>query len=81
MQISILFFASAQDATGSSDITWECAEGTTIEQCVLELQARYPALTALVPRLRFAVNAEFAAPSAVLNPGDALALLPPMSGG
>jgi len=81
MQISILFFASAQDATGCSDLMWECAEGTTVEQCVLELQTRHPALIALAPRLRFAVNAEFADPSAVLKPGDTLAMLPPMSGG
>lgn len=81
MQISLLFFASAQDATGSADLDWECAPDTTVEQCVEQLKARFPVLRELAPRVRFAVNAEFATSATILKAGDTLAFLPPMSGG
>ena len=81
MNISLLFFASAQDATGTADLAWECSPGSTVEQCAIELATRFPALQELVPRVRFAVNAEFATLSTVLKEGDTLAFLPPMSGG
>lgn len=81
MEIKVLCFASTQDATGARELTFACGDTATVRGAADALAAAYPALAPIVPRLRFAVNEEFADDDTPLHAGDVLALLPPMSGG
>ena len=81
MRVTVLCFASAQDAAGCPELSLEINEGSTVGDAVTTLVAGHPGLRPLIPRLRFAVDTEFVGESAALHNGCTLALLPPMSGG
>lgn len=81
MRIRILYFAAARERSGLDRETVDLAPGATLAQLARELSARHPRLGALLPRLRFAVNEEFAPESAPLQDGDEVALIPPVAGG
>ena len=81
MQIQVLCFAAVRDALGATTIDLELETGATVGVALERLATKSPALLALLPTLRVAVNEEFAAGSDVLQAGATLALLPPMSGG
>jgi molybdopterin converting factor subunit 1 len=81
MEVTVLYFASLQDAVGTRQNTAALPAGATVGDCVALLSERAPALAARLPRSRVAVNGEFADSARVLADGDEVALLPPMSGG
>jgi molybdopterin converting factor subunit 1 len=77
----ILLFASARDLAGCDSLRLELPAGSTVADLASSLVARLPALATLLPKCRIAVNHEFANPGQVLNLGDELAVIPPVSGG
>ncbi len=82
MQIRILTFGILKESLGSLT-TLELPEGTTVATLLDSLRANPPA-GKTVPELSsiaVGVNAEFASAEQVLNNGDEVALLPPVSGG
>jgi len=64
---------------GETTVTLE--EGATAADAAQALAARDPRLEDLLARTRVAVQAEFAEAETVLQNGDEVAFLPPMSGG
>jgi len=81
MRVEVLCFAAARDAIGAARMEIEIEPGTTVGAALAALATRYPALEALLPSLRVAVDEEFAAPGDRVPEGATLALLPPVSGG
>lgn len=81
MKIRLLAFASAAEAIGSGETTYELASGGTVADLRRSLEARHPELGALWDRLAVAVDGEVAAPDRALTEGCEVALLPPVSGG
>ncbi|BDI30881.1 hypothetical protein CCAX7_29320 [Capsulimonas corticalis] len=81
MQVTVLLFASYQDAAGTDNLRLDLPEGVTAAGCAETLAATFPALAARLPAGRVAVNAEFADDRTILRDGDEVAFLPPMSGG
>ncbi|MCH9649760.1 MAG: molybdenum cofactor biosynthesis protein MoaE [Deltaproteobacteria bacterium] len=81
MKIQLLAFASARDAIGSDQASLTLPEGSTLSDLRDVLQAQYPDLEPLWPRLAIAVEGELAPPSSLLRDGVEVALLPPVSGG
>ena len=82
MQIRILTFGILKESLGSL-ATLELPDGTTVAALLDYLRTNPPA-GKTVPELgsiAVGVNAEFAAAGQVLNNGDEVALLPPVSGG
>ena len=82
MQIRILAFGVLKESLGPSTQI-ELPEGSTVAALLDHLRANPPA-GAAVPELRsiaVGVNAEYATATHVLNNGDEVALLPPVSGG
>jgi molybdopterin converting factor small subunit len=47
----------------------------------VQLLERHPAIEPLRPSIRLARDGEFLVPGARLQPGDEIALIPPVSGG
>ena len=81
VRIEVLCFAAARDAVGEATLSLELESGACVADARSVLVARHPALMRAVPALRFAVNEAFVTTDHVLQEGDTLALLPPVSGG
>jgi molybdopterin converting factor subunit 1 len=82
MVVRVRLFAVLRECAGRETIDLRLPAGATAADAVEEL-ARQPGLGELLERMpvRLAVNREIAAATTPLNPGDELALIPPVSGG
>lgn len=81
ISVSILLFAHYVDVMGSSQMSYTCATGSSVSQLLNSLEAQFPALVPINSAIRIAVNQEFCERSTILNDGDEVAIMPPMSGG
>jgi molybdopterin converting factor small subunit len=73
-------FSRYAEAAGSSEITLELPNPSTVADAIAFLRAQLPP-NALPERPLTALNAVHALASETLHEGDELALLPPMAGG
>lgn len=81
MRVRLLAFASASDALGTGELELELSDPARVADLRAWLDARYPALAPLWPRLAVAVNGSIARSDDPLSEGAEVALLPPVSGG
>ncbi|MED3561026.1 molybdopterin converting factor subunit 1 [Bacillus sp. MUM 116] len=74
----VLFFAHLRDAVGEESLTLKAA-GKTVSDLKIELTAIYnlPKMDTVMT----AINEEFASNDEVINDGDVIAFIPPVSGG
>ena len=76
MEVTVRLFAMLRERAGTSEVTLELPEGARVSDALAELQDIAEGLP-----LVMAVNREYAAEDQVLDPGDELALVPPVSDG
>jgi MoaE-MoaD fusion protein len=76
MEVTVRLFAMLRERAGASELTLELPEGARVRDALAELAE----LRADIPVV-MAVNREYAAEDQVLDQGDELALVPPVSGG
>jgi MoaE-MoaD fusion protein len=76
VEVTVLLFAMLRERAGARQITIELPDGARVRDALDELGD----LAADLP-LVMAVNREYAPEDHVLDPGDELALIPPVSGG
>jgi MoaE-MoaD fusion protein len=76
MQVTVLLFAMLRERAGARELTIELPEGASVRDALASLGD----LAAGLP-LVMAVNREYAPEDQVLDAGDELALIPPVSGG
>lgn len=81
MRIDVKLFAILRDQAGVSEMPLELPLDATVAEALRSLEQRLPALRQSTRRIAFAVNRRYAQPDVVLQPGDELALIPPVSGG
>jgi molybdopterin synthase catalytic subunit len=81
MKITVLFFGVTHDLTGLKQEQTEIPEGVNLESLWSGYMARFPRLNDLSGALLLAVNQEVANRARVLEEGDEVAFLPPVSGG
>lgn len=81
MRIHIRYFAALREAVGREDEELELADGAAVASARAALAERHPALEPLLGRCAAALNRAYAAPEAVLAPGDELVFIPPLGGG
>lgn len=79
--MTLLYFAQARRVTGLPSESLDSPAPLTADQLWSEILRRHPDLALLHPVIRLARNGEFAAPDALFQPGDEIALIPPVSGG
>ncbi len=79
--VTLRLFAVFREALGTSTLTQEVPEGTTVEQVLAQLIDRFPALAGAEAAVSFSVNRSYAAADTVLHAGDEVAFIPPVSGG
>jgi len=81
MRLNVLLFAAAREAAGTDRLTLDLPPGAQVGDAAARIRELKPALGALWPYLRIAVDRELAPNEQVLSDGQELALLPPVSGG
>ena len=82
MDITVQLFASLAEAAGTRSLQLDgLAEPTRAGDLGEALFARFPALAALRESVIYAVNEEYVQPDYPIRSGDAVALIPPVSGG
>jgi len=81
MRIKVLFFGFTHDLTGLREEQVELGDGENLQGLRRLYESRFPRLGELAGSLLFAVNQQIAEPLAVLQEGDEVAFMPPVSGG
>lgn len=81
IQVHVRFFAGHRDIVRAPSKTYEIAEGMTVSDLWQHIVADYPALQGAGSYVRFAINQQFSDPITVLQDGDEVAYIPPVSGG
>src|SRR3954454_11261051 len=76
MQVTVLLFAMLRERAGTREMTIELPDGARVRDALESLGDIASGLP-----LVMAVNREYAPEDQVLDPGDELALIPPVSGG
>jgi molybdopterin synthase catalytic subunit len=76
MRVTVRLFAQLRERAGRRELELDLPDGARVADAL----AAVSDLAAGLP-LVMAVNREYAAEDAVLQPGDELALIPPVSGG
>ncbi|GAB1544867.1 MoaD/ThiS family protein [Scytonema sp. NUACC21] len=79
--VTVKLFAAYQEAYGVSELVLEFPESTPVVAVRDRLIAEHPELAKLKDITRFGLNLEFVEPETILNNGDEVVLIPPVSGG
>lgn len=81
MTIQVKLFAALRERAGAQEFPLELPPGTSAARAVEVLVERIPSLQDYVAGAACAVNQSYVPASTVLQDGDELALIPPVSGG
>jgi molybdopterin converting factor subunit 1 len=81
MTLTIQFFARARELAGAERVAVELPRGTTVAALHALLATMFPAMASLLERSAIAVNHDSADAGQVIDDGDEVAVIPPVSGG
>jgi MoaE-MoaD fusion protein len=79
--IEVLYFAVFRERVGRSKQTLELPRGATVAIALQLLEQEHSTIASMRGTFRIAVNQDFVDDSYILNNGDTLVLIPPVSGG
>jgi len=81
MRVRVLFFGMLKDLAERGSDCLSLREEATLGDVLRHYQERMPRMRAILPSIAMSINQEYAGPESRLQPGDEIALLPPVSGG
>jgi molybdopterin converting factor subunit 1 len=81
MLVNLKFFASCREIVGVNGIQIELVEGTNTALLLDVVVKQFPQLSSQLQDISLAVNKSYIESDTVLNDGDEVAFLPPISGG
>ncbi|PPS44211.1 MoaD/ThiS family protein [Chroococcidiopsis sp. TS-821] len=81
IQVTVKLFAAYQEACGTSELILEFPQGTPVVEVRDRLIQEHPELNQWRDITRFGINLQFVEPETLLNDGDEVVLIPPVSGG
>ncbi len=81
MKAHVKLFAILKEKAGTSELTLDLPDSSTVADLLQEMERIHPGLVIGVGQTMIAVNTEYATESQMLNDGDEVALIPPVSGG
>lgn len=81
MELTVRLFALYRERAGLRSFPLQLAEGATVSDLTDAVRARFPMLAPPHVDIVVAVNADYADPEQMLQPGDDVCLIPPVSGG
>lgn len=79
--VTIKLFAAYQDAYGVPELQREFPAQTPVSVLLDSLIAEHPQLKPWRDLTRFGINLQFVEPDTILQAGDEVVLIPPVSGG
>lgn len=80
-EVKVLVFGELQDIIGAAHVHVAMPPASRLADLLVLLESRYPGLVTHRQRMACAVNARWSDAATALQPGDEVALLPPVSGG
>ncbi len=81
VKVKVKLFAAYQEVFQVPELELEFSEGTQVIAVLEYLLAKKPELEQWRNLTRFGINLEFVEPDTVLQDGDEVVLIPPVSGG
>lgn len=81
MTVKVSFYSYFKDLTGCAETCEELPEGTSLSDLLQRLGARFPRLAAMRNSMLVAVGVDYQDRTYRLQPGDEVALFPPVQGG
>jgi len=79
--VTVKLFAAYQEAYGVSELILEFPPNTPVAAVLERLISEHPELKQWQDLTRFGINLEFVEPDTLLQDGDEVVLIPPVSGG
>ena len=79
--VKIKLFAAYQEAYGVTELEWEFPPHTPVKSICDRMIGEHPQLSQWRDITRFGINLVFVDPDTILNHGDEVVLIPPVSGG
>jgi molybdopterin converting factor subunit 1 len=81
LRVTVRLFARLRDIAGAAELARDAGTGATIGDVWRQLAAEFPELAPYERSISSALNADYARMDHVINDGDEVAFLPPVSGG
>lgn len=81
MRVRVRLFAMQREIAGTRHVDLALADGASVEDAWAALVMRYPGLAPGRAAVRFARNGAYTGADTVLEDGDEVAMIPPVSGG
>jgi molybdopterin converting factor subunit 1 len=81
MKVHVRLFAILRERAGRSELPLELPDRATVADAIGLLSEQLPEIRPHLRSIAFAVNRAYASGATVLQDGDELALIPPVSGG
>jgi molybdopterin synthase sulfur carrier subunit len=81
MKINVKLFAAYQEAYGVPEINLQLPASSPVQAVLDYILSEHPDLEKWRSLTRFGVNLEFVSPETLLQEGDEVVLIPPVSGG
>lgn len=81
IQVRVKFFGPAKDLTDCEEMILRLRKGSSLSEAKEKLLEIFPKLGERLHHYRFAINADYANENSLLEDGDEIALIPPVSGG
>jgi molybdopterin synthase sulfur carrier subunit len=81
MNVTVRLFAAYREAFEQSELALSIPVGTTVQQVQQLLIQRKPQLSRWQDQTRYGVNQAFVDPQTIIQAGDEIVFIPPVSGG
>ena len=81
MNVRVQFCAQLRELTGVQDLDLELPQGTTVRELLEKIYMQQPALRAHDKSILVGAGLEFVDRNYKLNPGEEIAIMPPVQGG
>jgi len=81
MKVRAEFYAQLRELIGVHELEVELPQGATVRELLKEIYAQQPALRAHDKSILIGAGLEFVDRNFKLNPGEQIAIMPPVQGG
>jgi molybdopterin converting factor subunit 1 len=81
VRVTVRLFARLRDIAGAAELSRDLASGATIGDVWRQLANEFPELANYERSISTAINADYAKMDQLVDDGDEIAFLPPVSGG
>jgi MoaD family protein len=81
MTVRVQFYAQLRELVGAHKLEFELPQGATVRELLEKIYAQEPALRAHDKSVLIAAGLEFVDRNYKLDPGEEIAIMPPVQGG